>query len=389
MGNNKRRRRFNCEINVRNLLHLFALVILCNSIISASDDDSGMERNDSNPVSEPGMGQRRGAFCRHPRPVAAPVADSTDELGREDSELIPDEYNDSEDDPIRYLVSLFEVGLIDQEALIRDKGLITAAFQAVLESSAPEISTLLPDLANLEDDFLECFAQVNSWYSYVLSGKFSEKRKFMARNALQTLALLNGDRTVDRHAISSVESYSNFSYLSLPNAKQLFVFACKLAGVIDPSKFVVTYLAENFADPLKWQAWKKPFERYFPGILGHDELGLALAADEANGSKFVNAIAEFLKFGETLPCPAANSADLRVMSNLFKAYINNSLERIDSITEALFMARRGHNVELFNPDKINRPACAEGLYLNLIRETSAVLSGVFMFDSVALDGCGL
>lgn len=353
------------------------LVLLNGSAVAASDadDNPGMgERSNAFSNSESDTMPRCNAFYRDPfreaRPAAAPSADALD---RSESELIPlVEYNDPEDDPIRYLASLFEVGLIDQEELVRDKGIITAAFQTALESSTPEIRHLLPDPANLELDFAKCFAQLENWYTYVVNSSGSERKKFMARNALQTLALLNGDRTVSRHCVSSVTSYSNFSYSSLPNSKQLFV---------------LTYLAENFAKPSKWQLWKKPFERHFPGILSHDELGLALAADEASGSKFVKSIAEFLRFGETLPCPVAKSADLRTMNYLLKAYVNNSLERIELITEALFMARRGHNIELFNRYEVNRPACAEGLYLNLVRETAALLSGVFILDGAGVLSC--
>lgn len=380
---------------MRELLHLFTLLVLFDGsamVASDADDNPGMgERSNAFSNSESDAMPRCNAFYRDPfcvREARPAAAASADELGRAESELIPLlEYSDPEDDPIRYLASLFEVGLIDQEALVREKTVIIAAFQTVLESSAPEIRHLLPDPANLELDFVQCFAQLENWYTYVVNRGGSERKKFMARNALQALALLNGDVSISRHSISSVASYSSYSYSSLPNTKQLFVFACRLAGVMDPSKFVVTYLAENFADHLKWQVWKKPFERHFPGILSHDELGLALAADEARGSKFVNSIAEFLRFGETLPCPVANSKELRAMKDLLKAYFNNSLERIDSITEALFMARRGHNIELFAADEINRPACAEGLYLNLVRETAAVLSGVFILDGVGVLSC--
>ena len=106
---------------------------------------------------------------------------------------------------------------------------------------------------------------------------------FMARHALQTLALLNGDKNVGRHSISSVAAYSDFSYATLPNAKALFVFACKLADVVDPKKFLLAYLTENFAESVKWRLWKKSFERFFPGVLTHDDLGLALVADAEGG----------------------------------------------------------------------------------------------------------
>jgi hypothetical protein len=368
---------------VKRLSFLCVLNCLLISIYAAGGDDL------LSPVSPTGgMGSRLHAFCGILTDYPAARFASADELSRMHGELLPtNEYNDPVDDPILYLHSLFENGSVDQEALVREKSNLTSAFQAVIASSTPEIRALIPDSTNLEADFSQCFSVLNGFYSYVLIGKFSKKQKFMARNAMETLSLLNGDETICRHRISSVVSYSDCTYPSLPNAKHLFVFACKLSDVLDPGKFVLAYLSENFSKPSKWCLWKQPFERHFPGILTYDDLGLALAADKASGGKFVKSMAEFLKFGEVLPCPAKESKELRVMSDLYKAYIHNSLERINPITEALFMARRGHNINLFDAAESNRPACAEGLYLNLIRETSAMLSGVFVFDEVRLVNC--
>lgn len=328
-------------------------------------------------------------FYRTPPLVIATVpVESSNELDRAIIELISsDEYNDPENDPICYISSLFDNRLIDQEELVSETKNITSYFQTALAVANAEIKALMPDDINLEAAFDQCFTLLNGWYSYVLNGRFSDNKKFMARNALQTLALLNGDTTVSRHSVSSVESYSCFKYLGLPNAKQLFVFACKLSDTGNPRKFILSYLAENFSDSSKWQLWKKPFESFFPGVLTYNDLGLAIAADEESGGKFIGAMAEFLSFGESLPCAIANSADLRIMSNLFNSYIGYSLEKINSITEALFMARRGHNIALFDAFEQNKPACAEGLYLNLLRETAAMLTGGEILINFTLDRC--
>ena len=77
------------------------------------------------------------------------------------------------------------------------------------------------------------------------------------------------------------------------------------------------------------------------------------------------------------------------MFNLFQKYINHSLEKINPITEALFMARRGHNIGLLDVSEPNKPACAEGLYLNLLRETLVMLNGGEMLMTVELNRCVL
>lgn len=346
---------------------------LINATAFARDNDSP----------DQGMGERIVAFYRVPFSPVLVIDSSSYELDRINSQLIPD----NEYDHIIYVHSLFDNELIDQEELVRGKVAITSAFQAVLATTNLAIKALIPDSANLSPDFRQCFAQLNTLYGYVLNGKFSKNQKFMTENAMQTLALLNGDATINRHTISSVAAYSNFHYPSLPNAKQLFVFGCNLSGVLNPKKFALAYLAENYSDPLKWVEWKKPFEQHFPVILSHDDLGLSMAADRANNERFIRSLAEFLQFGETLPCLPHNSRALRVMSNLFRAYIHHSLEKITPLTEALFMAMRGHNLELFDEKESDKPSCAEGLYLNLMREILAMLNGGEIFMAVEINRC--
>ena len=122
------------------------LCVLIHAAAAASDIDSPR-----------GMGERTFAFYSIPfRRAAIPISNSN-ELDREPSELIPnEEYEYYENDPIIYLHSLFDTGLIDQEALVREKTNITNAFQTVIATTTPAIKAFIPDSANLETDFNQC-----------------------------------------------------------------------------------------------------------------------------------------------------------------------------------------------------------------------------------------
>ena len=60
------------------------------------------------------------------------------------------------------------------------------------------------------------------------------------------------------------------------------------------------------------------------------------------------------------------------------------------LIEVLFMIMRGHNNNLESADEPNRPACAEGAYLNILRELTRFLGQtdtLAMIDGVKVVSC--
>ena len=65
----------------------------------------------------------------------------------------------------------------------------------------------------------------------------------------------------------------------------------------------------------------------------------------------------------------------------------NRVERLMPVTEALFMVMRGHNDSLLNSAEPNRPACAEGAYLGILKAISEMTPGTRYFSLITLELC--
>jgi hypothetical protein len=171
--------------------------------------------------------------------------------------------------------------------------------------------------------------------------------------------LLAGDADIERHRISSVVDYQNYSMTEMPNIRQLFVLAYELmTAETDISHFTKAWLVENFKHQ---NAWDEPIVN-----------GLV---------QLINGTSDNL----VLPLKCVDK-----FAKSYFAYLNNNL---NSIIEALFMAMRGHNTNLIDPDEVNKPACAQGAYLGILRAIAelpviqtVVGSGVHAIEIVNCEG---
>ncbi len=277
-----------------------------------------------------------------------------------------------------------------QEALARQRETVRDSYirMATEEPSAGPITKLLPAPDVTDTAFNECFADLDGFFDALLDQEISEPIKFRFQNAKRTLNLINGDESIEHHTISSVNQYSTYSYTSwdMPNTRQLLVLAWRLATV-DTKGFVETAIAVHCDTPEKWKEWRKPFmsNSAFQAILSQDDFGLVLGADHEKGRPFINSIAQFLEDGETLP--VKGRAAVKTLKLLRQGYIMKRAEEIMPVTEALFMVMRGHNNSLLDSAEQNRPACAEGAYLGMLKAISEMSPGNRLFSLISLEAC--
>lgn len=225
-------------------------------------------------------------------------------------------------------------------------------------------------------------------FDTALAANISQQIKFRFQNAKRTLNLMNGDESIEHHVISSTQQYSTYSYtgLDMPSVRQLLVLACRLSKV-DTKSFVESAIATHCRTPEKWDEWKKPFisNPSFHETLSQVEFGFALGFDRENGSPFINSLVEFLENGETLP--ARGRDVIKTMNTLSKAMLMKRIEQLMPVTEALFMVMRGHNNSLLSAAEANRPACAEGAYLGMLKAISEMTPGERFFSLILLEAC--
>ena len=275
--------------------------------------------------------------------------------------------------------------IVGQEALMGQRQRVIDDYtkMATEEPSANLVGRFLPSPDDADIAFKECFDDLDNLYDLFISQKgISDGVKFRLENAKRTLALMNGDESIEHHGISRVERYASFSYDNLPNTRQLLVLACRLSKV-NTEEFVIATLAEKCCTPEKWQEWKRPFGSHFADVLNFSDFGQSLRADQERGNKFIKSIVAFLEKGEQLPAAGTG----RIMLNLAKDLLKSRAERLVPLTEALFMVMRGHNTQLLDRSERNRPACAEGAYIGVLSSISEILPGSRGFSGVTLTDC--
>ena len=280
--------------------------------------------------------------------------------------------------------ALVDPEVVGQEALSGQRQRVTDNYTAMATTgpSAEVITRLLPAPENTDVAFNECFADLDRLYDIFLHQKSSDAVRFRLANAKLTLALINGDASIEHHAISRVERYSDFSYPGLPSTRQLMVLAWRLSKV-DTREFVISTLAERCCTPAKWQAWKRPFGDHFREVLGFEDFGQSLSADQDRGNRFINAIVAFFEKGEALPAPGTAT----LMKGLTMDLLKKRAEKTMPVTEALLMVMRGHNARLLDNAEPNRPACEEGAYLGMLSAISEMAPGEQIFTGVTLMDC--
>ena len=164
----------------------------------------------------------------------------------------------------------------------------------------------------------------------------------------------------DGHAVSSAAHYQASSIHGLPRIAELFVLAYRVYHHQDTHAFVKVWFVEN------QQRWKRVVQLFgdkFPHLRSNKEIGQALMADEVKGSPFIKLISEVLE-GKS---ESLSPQQAKFIRPLLSSYRKESLERMMPLIEALFMTARGHNAELENPTETDRPACANGLQLQLLK----------------------
>ncbi len=262
-----------------------------------------------------------------------------------------------------YVRELFIViDIEDHEAIVNDSPLAISAYRQML--NVPETAELIekflpPTIESANARFNEIFPILN--YHLQVIGDFVAVKhaKFRVKQAQRALMLLAGDADIERHRISSVVDYQNYSMTEMPNIRQLFVLAYELmTAETDISHFTKAWLVENFKHQ---NAWDEPIVN-----------GLV---------QLINGTSDNL----VLPLKCVDK-----FAKSYFAYLNNNL---NSIIEALFMAMRGHNTNLIDPDEVNKPACAQGAYLGILRAIAelpviqtVVGSGVHAIEIVNCEG---
>lgn len=276
---------------------------------------------------------------------------------------------------------------IDQEALTKKREQIRNHYikMATEGESADTITTLLPAPETIDALFAGCMENLTELFDFWERQKISDSLKFRINNAKRTLQLMSGNEAIEHHPISSVKSYSTFSYLGLPNARQLLILAWRLSKP-DAKDFVEAMIAENWNTPAKWREWQQFFyQSRFANIVAYEDAGQSLRADREKGKPLVCSIAYVLEGGDTLPVTGSQ----RVISQFMKRFLLKRTEQIVPLVEALSMVMRGHNIELQNDREQNRPACAEGAYLGILKSIGEMVSYAGdSFSHITLEDCG-
>lgn len=191
----------------------------------------------------------------------------------------------------------------------------------------------------------------------------------------EVLNRLTGSDTctfIPRHGISNISSYRHYSHPNLPNIRQFFALVFNLldqqmGASSDQKVFTKNWLGETFANnPKAWDVFKKAFEHDFPGIKLPGTIGEALEHQPFLETHFASCLEQTLK-GEGVSDSVSHKDHHKAIRNLVMSYVGAFKERHTALIEALSMIMRGHNENLDSLEETNRPACAEGAYLGLIK----------------------
>lgn len=262
-----------------------------------------------------------------------------------------------------------------EEALIINSASIIKACLAMFEN--PQTITLITDLLPPTDETNKSFDIVFSEFSRQLDAIYSltnPNGKFKISQAQRALSLLNGDETIERHSISKIHDYQNYQMHGLPNIRQAFVLAYKLmTRQFNVENFIKSWLAQQYIKQSTWQELHSKSAKIrasFPAleaIIGQSDIGSALRKDESKGSPFVKEIVMLVNgTSDTLLLPLK---DFKSLCKSMYGYLNDQL---NPLIEALFMIMRGHNSKLNDPDEKNRPACAKGAYIGILKAISEI-----------------
>ena len=91
-------------------------------------------------------------------------------------------------------------------------------------------------------------------------------------------------------------------------------------------------------------------------------------------------------------CTKIRPEMIDIFTQAKKVFTPEILDKLNPLTEALFMIMRGHNKGLENSNEKNKPACAEGAYLNIMKvlgeleQTKGVMKDISGIEVALCDG---
>lgn len=260
--------------------------------------------------------------------------------------------------------------ITSEEALIINSAFIIKTCLNMFEN--PQVIAIVTDLLPSQEKINSCFdalMPIITQQIHAIHAISNATCKFKISQAQKALMLLNGDESIERHAISSIQDYQNYQMQSLPNIRQAFILAYRLmTRQFNLENFVKLWLVEQYRKQESWQEFQaKTFKikELFPTldpILRQADIGSSLAMDEAKGSPFIKEILRLLN-GESdfLVLPPK---EFKALTKALYSYLNDQL---NPLIEALFMIMRGHNKKLTDITEPNRPACARGAYVGILK----------------------
>ncbi len=295
------------------------------------------------------------------------------------------------------------IDVVGQEAIIAQRRTIKETYEtlATSEETATVISRNLPPLGTEDEVFVVQTTKLNRALEFLLkTQRLSAVQKGKLINALLGMNILTdqsdpvvvkkirdlspetqemvdrligqgNDRQIPRHGASNVASYRRYSHPDLPNIRQFFALIYNLldqqmGAPADTKGFTRSWLAETFAnDPAAWDKFKRAFEYDFhidlPGTVGE-----ALEHEPLLETHLTSCLENLLK-DEDLSETVTHKDLHKALQNLARSYGVALKERYTPLIEALAMIMRGHNGNLDSLEEQNRPACAEGAYLGIIK----------------------
>ena len=293
-----------------------------------------------------------------------------------------------------------------QEALALQKAQMLLAYNELATNSATSgvVAKFLPAANQADAEFVNCSTQLTillqrqmdflQKQSDFTTNQDKQAQQFKLHNACRSLALLNGDESIEHHVISPVNSYRTNEIQGMPGIRQLFMLAYKLMAK-NPIAHVQAWLAEKYGNQDVWIQFKEFFKNTeYAGVINYATLGEALQNDAAHGNKFVTALAKTLVEDAGLivgikPGIFKN----HIFDPLVKSYTALCIEKTTPLWEALFMIMRGHNNHLEDTNEANAPACATGAHFGMLKAITehAATNGVNIgagLAGITIANCG-
>ena len=298
--------------------------------------------------------------------------------------------------------------IIGQEAIVRGQKLFIAVYKSFVESAN---NKLFLNFIPQEGEVQQCFTR-DTGAMFVFLKEYQDSlglrsdldsvtKRFRAEQALIGVQLLQGknkdyqDVDIPNHEISLHASYPVYKLRNdLPNIKQLFCFVYGAAQAKydeiwskNVGYFAQVWIAENFGDI-----------RNFSECANFNDTGPFLLSDK--GSELIEKITKSIKSGGNTFIFGINESNInkKIMQNfkisykllesfqqspLFESLKETKQDALNPLIEALFMTMRGHNINFDEQDEPNKPACAQGAYLQLLQALGEVVNNRNMQNAIA------